>query len=676
MAGNRPYGLFAALMCLHLLVYSQDTDLPLFKPGVPDPAWFEWPRTGVYRDFPAHILHAEAHATVNFVNRTPSVTYQVLYRIKVWDAAEARQGDITLLHPEDVEIVSQVKAYTYNPNEAGGVTVFPVSRRNIHTEKQEGDQFQTQIKFPFVRDGSVIEYSYELRSRRIEKLHTWQFQRTWPVDVSAYVLRAPFFMQYEHIFRGEVSRLNMAEGNYTASGPEQLIPAFSRSRSDQPGFLTQPQVIYGSEKIFSMENIPALPQEDLAPAEQIYAASLSPLLMAYGVNFSQSNNLIFENWAQMNRYLSRKLAPSRRDIPQLTEWLRASKTDGLSASAQIAGLDQYVKRTFRWDSTYRYLPDRLSKVSANRTGASADINHVLLLLLQQAGLEARPVFISTRDNGPIQAYAPVMYQFNHMIVAVRHENTEWLLDATDPLIPTGTLPPNDINQTGYLADGAEGHWITLNSQNRVIRTAYARLVLSDNGVLSGTISVEHERYAAQLEKGRIARADSLASYLQQYILKGQSIRVSDPFVVQPSQEHIPLTVACSILSTDQTQKIGELLIVRPSVTRVLLDLTLEDESRLTPVDLVYPVRDSYLIGLRIPEGYEIAQLPQAVRVTMPDRGATFVFQAVQIDKIIYLSSSVFMERTLYMPEEYVNLKAFLQYVTTKHQEDIVLKKIP
>ena len=64
------------------------------------------------------------------------------------------------------------------------------------------------------------------------------------------------------------------------------------------------------------------------------------------------------------------------------------------------------------------------------SGNSATVNFALISLLRYMGLEAWPLLISTRSNGPIFKDFPLVYQFNHAICHVKVNGKEYILDAT------------------------------------------------------------------------------------------------------------------------------------------------------------------------------------------------------------------------------------------------------
>ena len=121
--------------------------------------------------------------------------------------------------------------------------------------------------------------------------------------------------------------------------------------------------------------------------------------------------------------------------------------------------------------------------------------------------------------------------------------------------------------------------------------------------------------------------------------------------------------------------VGDLVFIKPMLSKMVTENPLKNENRATPIDFTYPLRDAHMMGLRIPKEYEIVQLPQPIKVLLPNNGGTFIYNVIEMDHIVHLSSTILLEKTTFTPQEYQGIRDFFEYVVNKHQEDIVLKKI-
>jgi hypothetical protein len=82
----------------------------------------------------------------------------------------------------------------------------------------------------------------------------------------------------------------------------------------------------------------------------------------------------------------------------------------------------------------------------------------------------------------------------------------------------------------------------------------------------------------------------------------------------------------------------------------------------------------YMAKITIPEGYQVEELPQAKIFGLPDNAARYVYNIVQTGNTINFTSSLTINRSLFIQDEYAGLKEFFNLVVAKQAEQIVLKK--
>ena len=67
-----------------------------------------------------------------------------------------------------------------------------------------------------------------------------------------------------------------------------------------------------------------------------------------------------------------------------------------------------------------------------KIGNAADINLLLVAMLNKAGIEANPVILSTRENGFIAMAHPSLSDCNYVVARAVVDGKQILLDATEP----------------------------------------------------------------------------------------------------------------------------------------------------------------------------------------------------------------------------------------------------
>jgi hypothetical protein len=112
---------------------------------------------------------------------------------------------------------------------------------------------------------------------------------------------------------------------------------------------------------------------------------------------------------------------------------------------------KYMTSNYKW-SEYNTLwaSDEIRKVYNDKKGSSAELNLLMIALLNNCGIKAHPVILSTRSNGKILPAYPLINKFNYVVAAIENGEEYIFLDATDPEIPFGGLPARCLNGSGRL----------------------------------------------------------------------------------------------------------------------------------------------------------------------------------------------------------------------------------
>ncbi|MEO0472013.1 MAG: DUF3857 domain-containing protein [Bacteroidota bacterium] len=641
-------------------------------------------RKAVTDSFPeANAVVVHDFGSVNFVTfgKLPKLRYYYHKRIKIQNDAGRSQANVEIVYSGGGldESLTELKAATYNLNGEGEVVRFDVSKRMMKKEKLANGKRKISFSLPFVKPGSVIEYSYAIFTKEHLKLRPWAFQDTLPVLRSEFQTWIPMAYRYRTVYTGDVSGLQLLSDQY------RTAPRINRSY-DQPANLVNDNFMQnrllaflsGVTDVYVMENVPALVEESFSPENSDFIPGIE-LQLGNSRRSQYQNPNVFDNWSALSKKMTRKLKLRRPKVDQdeLTQMVARANRRGETSVDVARYIFETVRKRFRWNEEYTYALSDPKKLLEGKSKSSADINTALILLFREAGFQADPVLISTRDHGRIQTIFPSLEQFNHLIVALDVAGKEYLLDATSDLDDWKLLPKNDLNLLGWRVTDQGGRWVKISSQGRLTRTTYTRFALQEDGTLNGEVSVISKGYRARLERQRLARYEQGANtYLEKHVLPTvarESIAAAN--VLNSENPEKPLVIGCQLTTRDFVRAAGDILILDPIMTYPVEQNPFPEEDRMTPVDLAFPLHESYMLGLIIPENYEVAQLPQPIRVLLPNGAGNFTFNVFQDENILFLTSTLFIEQTVYLPQEYRGVREFFEYVTTKHDEDIVLRKI-
>lgn len=190
------------------------------------------------------------------------------------------------------------------------------------------------------------------------------------------------------------------------------------------------------EYLWEVKDEPILESEYFAPAtcdvaKVIHVSSLS-------------------SWSEVASWygdLSATQAKADYDVQQLSAQLFPKGTS-MTQKEKVHTIYDWILSNIRYSSVdFRqsgYVPQRASKVIQTKLGDCKDLSTLFASLAREAGIKANLVLVNTRDQGTHAMELPST-EFNHCIVKVMVDNVPYFLELTNPELPFGCLPNNDIN---------------------------------------------------------------------------------------------------------------------------------------------------------------------------------------------------------------------------------------
>jgi hypothetical protein len=321
----------------------------------------------------------------------------------------------------DGEIVHFSDAATYNLVD-GKVVKTKLDKNGEFDEQINKYYGRKKIVLPNVKEGSIIEYSYTLRSKSIADIRDWYFQASIPVNHSEYDITILEYLTYNKQTKGYV---------YPKITNENAYNQQSRTK-------------------FVLENIPAMKDENFVNNIDNYKASVSYELAMINIP-GKYYKTFSSDWESVTKTIYdndsfgeelNKTGYFEGDITKLLTGLNTQPE-------KIAAILNYVKSSVKWNDYTGYsCNDGVKQAYKDNTGNIAEINLMLTAMLRYANLTANPVLVSTRSNGI--AMFPNRTAFNYVIAAVETAKGLVLLDASDKFSTPNVLPLRDLNWIGRL----------------------------------------------------------------------------------------------------------------------------------------------------------------------------------------------------------------------------------
>lgn len=78
--------------------------------------------------------------------------------------------------------------------------------------------------------------------------------------------------------------------------------------------------------------------------------------------------------------------------------------------------------------------------------------------------------------------------------------------------------------------------------------------------------------------------------------------------------------------------------------------------------------------ISLPEGYSVDELPQPKVISLPNGAAKYTYNVSQLGNMLNVVSFLQINKSLFLQDEYPNLREFYNQLVAKQAEQIVLKK--
>ena len=132
-----------------------------------------------------------------------------------------------------------------------------------------------------------------------------------------------------------------------------------------------------------------------------------------------------------------------------------------------------------------------------KVGNVAEINLMLVAMLQYLGIDARPVILSTRNNGITTFHS--LESYNYVVAGVESMGNVILLDATNKEGVPGILPLRALNGSGrMIKSGYKVEEVNLSPTSPSKENVTIMAEISKDGILSGKLKTQYFDYNAYL----------------------------------------------------------------------------------------------------------------------------------------------------------------------------------
>jgi len=606
-------------------------------------------------------------------------------RIKIFNknAYDYANNEIILHHNKSrKEQITKFKAYTFNL-ENGKIVNSKLSKKDLLTEEYNDKINIAKYTMPDIKEGSIIDIVYTIKSDYLYYLREWEFQSDIPVKWSSYEIEIPEYYKYKHFIDG-VQDFNIKDESYV--NRNYTITWVVENRPGLPNYVEgAPSTQRFSENLtlqckvlkYAAKNIDAFKEEPFMASTDNYLFKLYFELEQIKIprqkveNYAKSWESINKDMVESSRF-GVKINQSnfvKNIVPSIIE---GSTTD----EEKSVKIHTYVKQNIKWTGIHRvFAESTLKKVHNDKSGSSAEINLLLVAMLREAGINAHPVLYSTRNNGMVNKFQPGLSQFNSVIAYALINQKNVLFDGTSITSQPNILPKRCLNGEGLVISKNFSDWININPTFLSQEVVGGSFSIDPESNLNGKISTQKTKYFAYDFINELGKYTDNDNYIEEYQNKNQNIEITDYTIDNKRNVTVPLKSNYSVKITEVADVIGDMIIFKPLNVYTSSENPFKEETRKYPINFIYPYKQTYIMNYQIPEGYDVEEMPANIQFVTPDKSASFLFNMAKNGNIIRVTCKKTIAKTLYMPDEYPMLRDFFNQIIAKQNEKIILKKI-
>lgn len=614
----------------------------------------------------AVVLFDKGETYYDFSNITYSfrVIFKKHKRIKILKKEGVDEGNIKIQtysnDSENGERITSFKAFTYN-FENGATTKTKLEKDQVFKEKITDKTTATKFAFPNVKVGSIIEYEIEIESGYNMNINDWAFQDDIPTCWSEYTVSIPEYFKFNKHTKGYE--------------PFKTIDKTYQSKSININGNT---LMYSDiTDHFVMENVPAFKVEPNLDCIGNYLSMVNYEISSFEVPGSKYENYN-TTWPQIAESLlnNEDFGGQIKSRSFFKDDLAAAIKQDTSAVQKLNSIFNLVKSKVKWnDKQSKWCKEGIKKAYKTGIGNSAEINLLLVAMLQEAGLNAYPVGLSTRSNGLLTFGNPSSSKMNYVIGVVYINDKEILLDATSPVSIPGIIPFSCLNDKGYIIDKNLHDWINLIPSTPSKENNFVSIKIEADGTISGHIlSSKSDNEALDTrDKYRIMKEEELKKEIISKLGDASVDSVKFDNLATNLSKAVALKFQYSIPA--RASVTDKNIFISPFIWEKYNHNPFKLEKRTYPINFGHPIQERYTATLSIPAGFTVEEIPQNVAIGNADKSATLIVSYIKNDEQINISFMLNINKPLFTASEYEELKEIFNLVVQKQAEQIVLKKI-
>ena len=570
------------------------------------------------------------------------------FRIKILDNNSSHKGDVVIRYyagNDQQEMVTELKAQTMRIE--GGKEVVTKLSKNDFFDVDAGNGYkEIRFTFPQVEAGSILEYEYKLISKNLTFLDGWVFPNDIPTLFSKYSIDIPEGLDYRMFGQGR----HFAQANQNRK-PNEAEWVLTNLKSMKP----EPYMNNFIDHVDKVE------------------FQLAGYVPGSGGGYSSQKGYqsVLNTWQKLaddlyaiddfkSFFRNNAMAKSLQEIPLAGE----------DAQAKARSAYEFVQKNFNHNGKSGFVPTHsLKEVWESKSGSIAELNLLLIAVLNSQGIQAQPVLISTKGNGRAQLIDfPFALQFDELIVAAYLDDSPTFLNVYDKQLDFGYLPLDNMVAEGFLVNTSDSQIIPLHTNHKSGIQQMVNITINNNQI-SHAHQIRFMDYDAVDFKRKKNSQKDIDWY--DFFHLDKDLKIFDMEEKDVAGKKKQIQTSFTLHRTMEEN--ADLLLIQPLSFVRLSENPFKETERNFPVDFNFTFADNYTAILQIPENYELDDYPEDLTIALPDNLGAFMYKPVLANNSLRINLVWQLNRDIIEADHYPALKSFMEQVTNKIKEPIVLK---
>lgn len=653
---------FIVMLCLATVAWAQTLE-PNLKWGKPTDEELKMTSYAPDPEAEAVVLCSETQLRYDLTSGSFKLKRSTKKRIKVLkeEGKDKANGGISYMYNGhrlgQCEYLAKLKATAYNMVE-GKLVKTKMEGDMVNHEDVTKTLRLTKFTVPQVTVGTVIEVECEIESDFFSDIDDWVAQDDIPVLYTSFDVTVPEYFSFHvdergfHTLERKIEDTNMT---IAAGSGEGILHCG------------------GKHYRFVGRNLPALRQKKLLYAPESYGQRVSMELSAIQIPGIMTKYFTAD-WNDVDKGLldDDEFGGRLGKNPLKTEMQEAGVATISDPMERIMAIYRLLKDRVKWNEKYNLYAESAGKVLKERSGSNASINFILINMLKDAGFEAFPAVMRSRDMGFLTVSRATAKEFNTFVVAVKVGDSYSYLDGSIEDGWLDVLPDHMlVDRARIVSKDKSAEWVDLRGVSESKSRSMVKGELQPDGTLNADIQTKFTGLEAASLRHDFRTATDSATFVSEL---AQKLNCEIESLTLANHHGLGPDVERNMHVTKQCDAAGDMIYLNPWVLNVMSENPLTEEQRTLPVEFPYLYTDNLTSIITLPEGYVVDELPQSLIIKSEDGKLSCLIASSADGSTLSSRCQIQVGKLFFAPEEYPFVKNFLDEVYKRLQDVIVIKK--